>query len=536
VTRFDHRLDLRVDPDRRRRIRFRDLRAAPGLVGWTVGILVLVTALLLLLLDHLPARGLLPVAARVLGDVADARNDGRPRCVGAGQEEPPGHLRYPRGAARGLAPPDSVAWYLVSSHDASLALGLLPVGGCRDLTTCATWAARRLGCEVDPPGTERGPGGMTPKAEGGEDVLAAVEAGARLVVLPMEEVHPGVKVVAGPFDADGAPLPVQEDLLVSLTGLLEEPVWLEELRDLRYTLLPDGEGRPPLQSLQGFAGPGWVYVPLGPRWGLRDCDAAPSERIPLLWRLGDLVQAPVRQNPVLVSVLGVFGVDTCLRARLGREANAAGFFVAEEEADLEHDIAPPLMLRAFSGEVLAIWEIVVRDEDLRAVAGRLRSFGAPSFAKLREIDTVFHVAAIHWRDGHPRDATTRKDRDRLQETLADLGFHVVLGIGGRNAGRIRGYGEALLMSDLGELSGPGDLMTGIGPPEDLGWVLQCTVVAGRPFQCYPAPVLRYLGEPALFREPRFLDGAACWWRGDEIFSLIGNPLAEGSTPCYPAVE
>ncbi len=526
---------LRLDPDRRRRLRLRDLRAAPGVVGWSLGLLVLLTALLLLLLDHLPAKPLVPVAARILGDVNDARDKGQPRCVSAGEEAPPGRLRYPRGDAQGRGRGEDPAWYLVSRHDA-VELGLLPVGGCRDLTACVTWASLRLGCTVDPPGTARADGGMTPGSQSAEEVLAALAAGARLAVLPAAQVHPGLKVVAGPFDAAGAPLPGQEDLLVSLTGLLEEPLWLENLRGLRYQLLPDGEGRPPLQHLQGFAGPGWVYVPLGPRWGMRDCEAPLSERIPLLWRLGELVLPPVRQNPVLVSTLGVFGVDACLRDRLGREANAAGFFVAEEEADLEHDIAPPLMLRSFSGEVLAIWEIVVTDSELRTMVGRLRSFGAPSFARLREIDTVFHVAAIHWRDGAPRDASTRKDRDRLLETLADLGFHVVLGIGGRDAGPIRGHGDSLLISDLGELSGPGDLMTRIGPPEDLGWVLQCTVVGGRPFQCYPAPVLRYLGEPALFREPRFLDGAACWWRGDEIFSLLGNSLAGDPPPCYPSGE
>jgi len=484
---------------------------------------VLLTAVLLLLLDLLPARGLLPVATRVLGDVADARSEQHPRCVSAGDEPPPGRLRYPSGDAQGFKAPPEASYYIVSRHDASAALGLLPVGGCRDMLSCAAWASRRLGCLADTPGTKRVEGRMLPDPAAAAEAAEAVEEnGARLVVLPAARIHPGLKVVAGPFDAAGAPLPGSEDLLVSLTGLLEEPLWLEGLRRLRYQLLPDGEGRPPLQHIQGFAGPGWVYVPLGPRWGARDCEAAPDERIPLLWRLGELVLPPVRQNPVLVSVLGVLGVDECLRDRLAREANAAGFFVADEGADLENDIVPPLMLRAFKGEILAIWELVVADADLRGAEGRLRTFGAPAFERLRKAERIFHVAVVHWLDGAPRDASTRRERDRLFTALADLGFHVVAGLGGRTAGTVRGIGGALLIEDLGELSGPGDLMAGVGPPGDLGWVVQCTVLGGRPFQCYPAPVLRYLSEPALFREPRLMDGAACWWRGDEILPLLEN--------------
>ena len=502
----------------RSRLRLRHLRDQPVAAVWTLSLTVFLTALLLLVLDHVPVREVLPVSARVLEDVTEALKEGRPRCIDAGADAPPGRLRYPRGVAQGKPRSDAESWYLVSTHGETAAVGLLPIGRCPDLVTCADWASRRLSLDVDPPGTLRNEG-LIPDPEP-DEAAAALADGARLVVLPASLIHPGYKVVAGPFDAAGRTVEDREDLLVTFTGLLEEPLWLENLRTLRDGLLPDGTGRPPFQHLQGLAGPGWIYLPLGTRWGRRTCDASPSETIPLLWRLGELVQPPVRQNPVLVSLLGVRGVEACLRDRLAREANAAGFFVAEEAADLETDAAPPLTLRAFDGSVLAIWELEVSDKDLRTTIGRLETYGAPAFTRLRDVDTVFQAAVVHWGDGAAADETSRRDRARLFDTLAGLGFHVVLGVGGRDAGAIRSFDEALLVSDLGELAGPGDLLTGLGPPRDLGWVVQCTTLGGRAFQCYLAPVLRYLGEPALFREPRIMERAACWWRGDEILPLF----------------
>ena len=503
---------------KRSRLRLGHLREHPAAVAWTFSITVLLTAILLLLLDHIPVREVLPISARILGDVAVARTEGRPRCIDAGSEAPPGRLRYPRGAAQGKPRSDVETWYLVSTHKETAAIGLLSIGRCPDLATCAAWASRRLDLNVDPPGTLRDDG-LIPDPEPDEAAVALAE-GARLVVLPASLIHPGNKVVAGPFDAAGRTVEDREDLLVTFTGLLDEPVWLERLRSLREGLLPSGTGRPPFQHIRGMAGPGWIYLPLGTRWGHRTCDVGPSETIPLLWRLGELVQPPVRQNSVLVSLLGVRGVEACLRDRLGREANAAGFFVAEEAADLENDVAPPLTLRAFDGTVLAIWEIEISDSDLRTTIGRLKTYGAPAFTRLRDIDTIFQAAVVHWRDGAAADETSRGDREKLFDALAGLGFNVVLGVGGRDAGAIRSFDDALLISDLGELAGPGDLLTGLGPPRDLGWVVQCTTLERRPFQCYLAPVLRYLGEPALFREPRFMEGAACWWRGDEILPFF----------------
>ena len=514
----DHHDQALYAKAKRPRLRLGHLREQPAAVVWTLSLTVFLTAVFLLLLDQIPVRNVLPVSARVLGDVAAARKEGRPRCIDAGAEAPPGRLRYPRSAAQGKSRSDAESWYLVSTHEETAAIGFLPIGRCPDLATCAAWASRRLDLDVDPPGTLRDDG-LIPDPEP-DEAAAALADGAQLVVLPASLIHPGYKVVAGPFDAAGRTVEDREDLLVTFTGLLEEPIWLERLRALRDGLLPDGTGRPPFQYLQGMAGPGWIYLPLGTRWGHRTCDVSPSETIPLLWRLGELVQPPVRQNPVLVSLLGARGVEACLRDRLGREANAAGFFVAEEAADLENDVAPPLTLRAFDGAALAIWEIEVFDRDLRNTIGRLNTYGAPAFSRLKDIDTIFQAAVVHWRDGAAADETSRRDRERLFEALADLGFHVVLGVGGRNAGTIRSFDEALLISDLGELAGPGDLLTGLGPPGDLGWVVQCTTLGGRPFQCYLAPVLRYLGEPALFREPRFMEGAACWWRGDEILPLF----------------
>jgi hypothetical protein len=500
------------------------LRLPVGTVGKHLTVLLWAVLLLMLALGSLSTRRFFPETASLKQASLAARR--------ADQQCSPLHL--PQGssnkrpaAMRGVDPGAEDALFLVTRFGNPRFPSPLPLHPGLGLARLVSYAAAlEEGCPTTASVAGMARDGATPAPEAPETFDVSATAPCPLALIKASQVHPGLKVIAGPFGTNGRAGADGETLDLTIIGPVNEPGWLTTLSALRRAW--GGEADNPFDEFLGLAGAGRLLVPAGNDWaGHTKVD---PERNLGRW-FAAMLRPPYPTYPVLLSLAAAPTSPEQVRRSVELALTAPYIRATEDPADERDPTRGATSVRALGRPGLVIWELVVPFASLDTWVNRIDGGLAQSAGLDGAGDDDLNVALVHWSRLPLGTRFPTPAAVTLLNALAEAGFDVVVGVGGGpGPGPVWPHGTSLVASNLGDFAGPSDILGGVGFKDDFGLVLQCTRLGARPFQCYALPIQRYMGKPHPAYNPKPRATGPCLWREPDWRRTLTGDDAQGGTP------
>jgi hypothetical protein len=501
------------------------LKLPMGTIGKHLTVLLWVVLLVMLGLGSLSAHRFFPETV-ALKEASLAAGAGNRDC--SPLHFPPGALQRLPSTMDGDDPEGEHSYYLVTHQGNPSFPSPLPLHPNLGLARLAAYAAaHQEGCANAAAIQGMAPGGLLPAPQAPTTFQISDQAPCPLALIRATQVHPGLRVISGPFGADGQPGPDGETLDLTILGPVNEPGWLTALSALRRSW--GGEPDNPFDQFLALAGRGRLLVPAGPDWqGHTKVD--PNQNLGR-W-FAAMLRPPYPTYPLLLSLASAPTAPEAVRRSVELALSAPYIRRTEAPADMENPTNGPTVVRALGRPGVVLWELVVPYASADTWISRIEA-GLANKAGLDSASTEdFSVALVHW-TRMPVDCHAPSEKMvNLLNALAEVGFDLVVGVGGGpGPGPVWARGEALVASNLGDFTGASDILGGVGFREDLGLLLQCTRLGAKPFQCYALPIQRYMGKPQVAFTPKPRAAGPCLWRQqDWRRTLVEDRQVQGETP------